>query len=64
VESSERSQRAPKIVQMDLPQDENEIIEELKDSEDSWKELHDYCIDVAACNLSYIMHMKQDELVE
>lgn len=48
---------------MDLPYDENENIDELKDSEESWKELSDYCIDLAACNLHYLMEMKEDEFV-
>ena len=52
-ESSE-SKKAPKIVQMDIPFDKNEIIEELKESEESWKEISDYCIDLAANNLNFI----------
>lgn len=60
---NERSQRAPKLVQMDIPIDKNEIIEELRDSEESWKELESYCIDLASNNLNFIMESRGEELV-
>ena len=37
--------------QMDLPFDENEIIDELKDAEQTWSEFLKYCVDMTACNL-------------
>lgn len=51
------------MVQMDMPYDRNEIMEELKESEDNWKELKTYCIDIAANNLNYLMEKQQDDLV-
>ena len=48
---------------MDIPYDHNEIIEDLKESEESWKELRNYCIDLAANNLCYLMQKHSDELV-
>ena len=62
-ESIEKSKRAPKMVQMNIPFDKNEVMEELKESEESWKELNDYCIDIAANNLNFIMEKQVDELV-
>ncbi len=42
---SDLEEKAPKVVQMKLPIDKNDCIDELKDSEENWIELRDYCID-------------------
>ena len=60
---SDQEEKAPKVVQMKLPIDKNDCIDELKDSEENWIELRDYCIDQAAQNLNYIMTMKEQELI-
>ena len=41
-----------------MPVDENEVIEELKESEQIWDEFRSYCIGVSAANLQYIMQMR------
>ena len=50
-DSSESGSESKIMVQKDLPYDENEIIEEMKDSEETWSEFLKYCVDLTACNL-------------
>ena len=49
-------------MQIDLPYDEHDNIEELKDSEENWLEFKNYCIDLAACNLQYIVQMHEEDI--
>lgn len=48
---SKRKKEIERPVQIDLPYDEHDNIDELKDSEQNWEEFKNYCIDLAACNL-------------
>ena len=52
---SEEEKKEPIKVQVDIPFDKNELIEQLKDSEESWRIFSQYCTDVAASNLNFLM---------
>ena len=62
-DSSESGSESKIMVQKDLPYDENEIIEEMKDSEETWSEFLKYCVDLTACNLQYIMMTREEEFI-
>ena len=56
VDEQEAPEKAgPRIYHIDVPLDENDQIESLKDSEENWTEFYNYCIDLTANNLPYIM---------
>lgn len=61
--SSESGPESKVMVQKDLPYDENDTIEEMKDSEETWTEFLKYCIDLTACNLQYIMMTREEEFM-
>ena len=51
------------MIQVDLPYDRIESIDELKDSEDNWTEFFGYCIDLAASNFNYILQRGRDDFI-
>ena len=53
--ASEEEKEVARPVQIDLPYDEHDNIDELKDSEENWEEFKNYCVDLAACNLQFIV---------
>ena len=57
VEEQDESEKSGRILHIDVPLDEHDKIESIKDSEESWTIFNNYCIDLAANNLQYIMRL-------
>ena len=51
VEEDRQSKNSGRIQQVDIPLDERDKIESIKDSEENWTIFNNYCVDLAANNL-------------
>lgn len=49
---------------MDLPVDSNDLVEEIKQAEETWNAFFKYCIDLTACNLQFIIFKQKEELIK
>ena len=64
VEEENQSNNSGRIQQIDIPLDEMDKIESIKDSEESWTIFNNYCTDLTANNLHYIMKQHHDEFTK
>ena len=64
VEEDNKSENSDNIQHIDIPLDEMDKIESIKDSEESWTIFNNYCIDLTANNLHYIMKQHHDQFTK
>ena len=62
IEEQVRKKDSPRPMQVDLPHDQEDDMQEIKDSQDNWDDFKQYCVDIAANNLSYLMQLGAEEI--